>query len=109
MIVFQGRTQVGNLELDDPDKDMISVAVLKDYMQVAGKKIHAGLICDLGNIRIQSGLTLKGMMAGTQFTPEEMQKGGILEYDSRYNPELPTYKEYYSFTTEGRYAFFREE
>lgn len=108
-LVFQDSVKLGELIPENDAKDMLSIFVLKGNMLLEGRQLHAGLVCDEGEIQFQRGGQLRGVLAVKTLSPNELLKGCSLEYDLRCNPELPEYENFYAFSTEGRYTFFREE
>jgi hypothetical protein len=102
ILLVEGKVIVGNIGLDDPKKDMFSIVQLSGNMYIAGNKIHAYLSTTKGHIILQTKVNINGGIAAKYLTPNEIMRGGLISYDTRYDPESKSFFDYYTIALKSR-------
>lgn len=108
ILIFDKHAGAGNLELVDPEKDMLSLISLKGKLHIAGPRCQASLVALENEIGFGSRTSFVGNMACKKLDGQEMLRGAVLRYDNRMNAEKDVYGEYYVLDWAPTFHAFRE-
>ncbi len=109
VLIFDYDVAVPQLELMDPEEDMVSIISLKGNIQLTGRNYHGNIIALNGEIKFSNGTSIIGNVACNQISPDTFRRGGIIKYDERINPEQPVFSKFYTLELDPKMYSYRED
>jgi hypothetical protein len=107
-MVFEGDLSIGDIFLADPEKDLCSVISLAGSIQLSGTHFDCGFAALKGKI-IPGTSKIRGFIACDKVNPDLLRGGSTIQYDSRINPEQPSWNSFYTLSLSPRVSLFRVE